>query len=309
MKVYKQYLNEWTLANFPFNRRPICPKGVQSEDNLRRCTPYLYPPGTGWPGYTPRQWAPFSSPPTTRGATVEVFDPASTRDSALIWSHLRVSQSQSYVTTDGQSASLSWNKAPIWGLWPDFYSCQTVAGFLMWGTLSHERAGLSFTFAAGTRQHSHFRIRVPWDSRPYFTVSGSRVPFSSPPTTRRATVEVFDPASTRDSPPPKSMIWSSLGFLLYHVGTDRQSKHLSISYPRKRRFVTQRIPRIYLRGNTCLSLIPDIHGNVFPDSFPSNGSARHNILDETNTRKYGKPRPVEVLFLLILQTSLQNLFL
>jgi hypothetical protein len=28
------------------------------------------------------------------------------------------------VTTDGPSASLSWNKAPIWGLWPDFYYCQ-----------------------------------------------------------------------------------------------------------------------------------------------------------------------------------------
>jgi hypothetical protein len=36
-------------------------------------------------------------------------------------------QSQSYVTTDGQSASLSWNKAPIWGLRPDFYYCQTVS--------------------------------------------------------------------------------------------------------------------------------------------------------------------------------------
>jgi hypothetical protein len=28
-------------------------------------------------------------------------------------------QSQSYVTTDGRSASLSWYKAPIWGLRPD----------------------------------------------------------------------------------------------------------------------------------------------------------------------------------------------
>jgi hypothetical protein len=31
------------------------------------------------------------------------------------------SQSQSYVTTEGQPASLSRNKAPICGLWPDFY--------------------------------------------------------------------------------------------------------------------------------------------------------------------------------------------
>jgi hypothetical protein len=37
------------------------------------------------------------------------------------------SQSQSYVTTDGQSASLSWNKAPIWGLWPDLYYWQLHA--------------------------------------------------------------------------------------------------------------------------------------------------------------------------------------
>jgi hypothetical protein len=29
-------------------------------------------------------------------------------------------ESELYVTTDGQPASLSWNKAPIWGLRPDF---------------------------------------------------------------------------------------------------------------------------------------------------------------------------------------------
>jgi hypothetical protein len=34
--------------------------------------------------------------------------------------------------------------------------------------------------------------------RPYFTVSDLRLPFSSPPTTRMVTVEVFDPASTRE---------------------------------------------------------------------------------------------------------------
>jgi hypothetical protein len=36
----------------------------------RARSPYLYPPGIGWPGYTPRHWVPFSS---------QVFDPASTR--------------------------------------------------------------------------------------------------------------------------------------------------------------------------------------------------------------------------------------
>jgi hypothetical protein len=43
--------------------------------------PRIYiPQGTGLLGYTPRHWIPSSSPPTTRGATVELFDTASTRD-------------------------------------------------------------------------------------------------------------------------------------------------------------------------------------------------------------------------------------
>jgi hypothetical protein len=40
----------------------------------RARSPCLFSPGTWWPGYTPKHWVPFSSPPTTRRATVEVFD-------------------------------------------------------------------------------------------------------------------------------------------------------------------------------------------------------------------------------------------
>jgi hypothetical protein len=39
----------------------------------RPMSPYLYPPGTEWPSYTPGHWVPFQSPLTTRRATVEVF--------------------------------------------------------------------------------------------------------------------------------------------------------------------------------------------------------------------------------------------
>jgi hypothetical protein len=42
----------------------------------RARSPCLYPPRTTWPSYTPRHWIPFSSLPTTRRATVEVFEPA-----------------------------------------------------------------------------------------------------------------------------------------------------------------------------------------------------------------------------------------
>jgi hypothetical protein len=100
--------------------------------------------------------------------------------------------------TNSESARLSWNKAPIGGLWPDFHYCQTVAGLLMWGALSDERAGLLFTIAAGPCQPSHSLVRVLWASQPYLTVSDSRVPFSSPATTHRATMEVFDTTFTRD---------------------------------------------------------------------------------------------------------------
>jgi hypothetical protein len=46
----------------------------ETPPTWRAGSPYLYPPGAGWPSYTPRHWV----PPTTRRVTVEVFEPAST---------------------------------------------------------------------------------------------------------------------------------------------------------------------------------------------------------------------------------------
>jgi hypothetical protein len=54
---------------------------------------------------------------------------------------------------------------------------------------------MSFVYAAGPRQCSPW-VSGPLVPRPYFTVSDLRLPFSSPPTTRRVRVEVFDPTST-----------------------------------------------------------------------------------------------------------------
>jgi hypothetical protein len=73
----------------------------------------------------------------------------------------------------------------------------TVTVLFLCGALSDKMTGLSFLYAAGPRQRYLSFVQVHWDSRPYFTVSDLRLPFSSPPTTRRVTVEVFDPASTR----------------------------------------------------------------------------------------------------------------
>jgi hypothetical protein len=95
----------------------------------------------------------FSSSLTTRRATVEVFEPASTLDSP-------VSQSQSHIATDGQSTSKSWRQAPSRG-----YSL-TVTVLFLWGALSDEWAGLFLCMLAlasvvflgseslGTRDHT-----------------------------------------------------------------------------------------------------------------------------------------------------------
>jgi hypothetical protein len=75
--------------------------------------------------------------------------------------------------------------------------CLTVTFLIPWNALFDERTGLSFICAAGLCQGSLSRVLVPWNLRLYFTVSDLRLSFSSPPTTRRVTVEVFDPASTQ----------------------------------------------------------------------------------------------------------------
>jgi hypothetical protein len=46
---------------------------IRGSPNLGTRSPYLYPPGTGWPGYIFRHWVPFPSPFTTSRATVEVI--------------------------------------------------------------------------------------------------------------------------------------------------------------------------------------------------------------------------------------------
>jgi hypothetical protein len=121
-------------------------------------------------------------------------------DSRLPFSTRRAvsqSQGQSHIATDGQSISKSWCRAPSWAHDQIFVTFWELRSCFLWGALSDERTGLSFVCVAVLRQRSLSRVRVPWDSWPYFTVSDLRLPFSSPPTTRRVTVEVFDPASTR----------------------------------------------------------------------------------------------------------------
>jgi hypothetical protein len=63
-----------TWAEVPQNSRPYLNVSSETPPTWKARFPYLYPPGTGWPSYTPGHWVPFLSPLTTLGGTtVEVF--------------------------------------------------------------------------------------------------------------------------------------------------------------------------------------------------------------------------------------------
>jgi hypothetical protein len=132
-------------------------------------------------------------------------------------------QSHSYVMTDGQLVSLSCCQASIWGPRPDFYYCQTVAGLLnvghplwredgsviyncCWLSPVQSFSGLSPTGLMTIFCCFRFETPLTWRARPpYLYTPGTRspsytprhwVPFSLPPTTHKATVELLKPAFT-----------------------------------------------------------------------------------------------------------------
>jgi hypothetical protein len=138
---------------------------------------------------------------TFRYSSFRVHDSLTTTDLGddYILTHSLV-QVQVQVTlrlTVSQSVSKSWCRAPSGAHDQMFITIERYGFVFLWDALSDERMGLSFLHATGPCQRSLSRVRVPCVSRPHFTVSDLRHPFSSPPTTRRVTVEVFDPASTR----------------------------------------------------------------------------------------------------------------
>jgi hypothetical protein len=85
------------------------------------------------------------------GVTMEVFESKSKSKSKLCYDRRSVGHSVLVPSTH-------------LGLTTRFHCCQRVAGLLTWGALSDERKGLKFTIAAGSCQHSHSWVRVPWVS-------------------------------------------------------------------------------------------------------------------------------------------------
>jgi hypothetical protein len=80
--------------------------------NLEGQVPEFISPRTWWPRYTPGHWVPFPSPLTTRRATVEVFYPASTRESVL-----PLSNSSFYETWTSNEAQAFYCEGAILVAW------------------------------------------------------------------------------------------------------------------------------------------------------------------------------------------------
>jgi hypothetical protein len=153
----------------------------------------------------------------------------------------------------------------IWGTWPGIYYSFTVTVLFLWVALSDERIVLFFIYAAVPCQRSPSRVRVPYVSWPNVTLSDLRLPFSSPPTNRRVTVDVFDTTSTRIS----LNKWKSK--LCYHRRYSRpvclRIKHPSVVYDKI--FITVRQLQVFWCGPLSLT-----RGRVcrLPDSVSSNTS-------------------------------------
>jgi hypothetical protein len=77
----------------------------------RSRSPYLYPPGTGWPSYTPRHWVPFSSPLTTRRATVEVFELVSIWGGYAVYKYIR--RFNNLIRTSQETLCLRYRDQPV----------------------------------------------------------------------------------------------------------------------------------------------------------------------------------------------------
>jgi hypothetical protein len=123
------------------------------------------------------------------------------------------SPKSSHIATDGQSVSQSGSLGIEPQLW---LMTRYLLLFDSYGLVFVGRGRVCLLYMLLL---VFFWVRVPWYSRPYFTVSDLRLLFSSPSTTRRVTVKVFDS-------PPHGLLSAESESESY-VTTDSQSASLS----------------------------------------------------------------------------------
>jgi hypothetical protein len=114
--------NHW-IVQVAQNPKPYFTVSSETPPTWSARFPYLYPPGTGWPSYTTEHWVPFTSSLTTRLLRIAWLrwryssPPLTWMDRSLYIQPSGIGrsspkssqcQSQSHVTADGQSISMSW---------------------------------------------------------------------------------------------------------------------------------------------------------------------------------------------------------
>jgi hypothetical protein len=126
-----------------------------------------------------------------------------------------------------------------------FITCVTVTVLFSWGVLSDESSGSVFCMCCWPLPAQSSSGPSPLGLATLFYCLIFRLPFSSPPTTRRVTVEVFDPASTRYFP------WSKL--FAYWIENTFSDSSLSCRklirwYPLPRKWTSDMFPifRVWL---------------------------------------------------------------
>jgi hypothetical protein len=107
---------------------------LETSPPWRARSPYLYPPGTEWPRYTP--------PRALVLLSVASYDLQGDIRTRLHTGCSHSSQSQSHIATVSQSVSLG-VEPHLWLMTRDIYYCLTVTVLLLWGALSDERTDLS----------------------------------------------------------------------------------------------------------------------------------------------------------------------
>jgi hypothetical protein len=128
---------------------------------------------------TERQWRHFASPDNLRPAACSSYDWRSVGQSVPVWGH--------YL---GSATIFSFSSKEIIFRFLWLFSM----GRPLW---RGERCVIYSYKCYWACQHSHSRVQVPQNLRPYLTVSWDGVPFLSLLTTRGATVEIrFDESKT-----------------------------------------------------------------------------------------------------------------
>jgi hypothetical protein len=198
------------------NQQPYFTVSSETRPTWSARSPYLYPPGTGWPSYIPGHWVPFRS---------------LLRLAGLRWSWV-------LLAAESQSTSVSGYRASFWDPWPDcillFFLRLTINFFLLLKAPSLTRKRVcSLQF-----NHSLVRLLTPnspitilyrliWDCSLFvasYDSQGLRWKYSDPPPHG----DVFLPAYTQECGPNRNH--SNTVFLWLCVTRDAS---LDCSYPCK----------------------------------------------------------------------------